>query len=509
MRALFAGEEVDHDGLVTVDRARLWTLPAEPPPLIGAAVSAETAALGRRAGPTGWSRSTSRATRSSGCSPPSASGGGEGKPVYLQVHVSWAPTERGGARHRPRPVAHQRLRAAGLLGPRDWSSTSTRPPRFVRPEDVRDGVLVSADLGAARAPGSRSSSSSASTAIYLHHVGQEQRAVHRRVRRARAPGAAMSAQGHQRPVVEERGRLLPRRPDVPRLRRRRHRRLRRADRADRLPRRARRHVHLADAVLPPPRKDDGYDITDYYGVDPRLGTFGDFAEFVRTARDRGMRVIADLVVNHTSDQHPWFQAARADPDSPLPRLLRLARREAAGEARRRRLPRQGGLQLGLGRGGRPVLPAPLLPPPARPQRRQPEVRDEIAQVIGFWLEQGLSGFRVDAVPFLLEPRACRAARWLDPHELPARPARASSAAAAARRSCSARSTCRPTDQRTFFGDEDGDELHMLFDFTGHAGDCTSRSRASDAAPLEQALRRAARDPARLPVGDASCATTTS
>ncbi len=63
-------------------------------------------------------------------------------------------------------------------------------------------------------------------------------------------------------------------------------------------------------------RDDGYDITDFYGVDPRLGTLGDFVELVRTAKDRGMRVIVDLVVNHTSDQHPWFQAARSSPTSP-------------------------------------------------------------------------------------------------------------------------------------------------------------------------------------------------
>ena len=67
---------------------------------------------------------------------------------------------------------------------------------------------------------------------------------------------------------------------------------------------------------PSPDRDDGYDITDFYGVDPRLGTLGDFVEFVRTARDRGMRVIADLVVNHTSDQHPWFVEARSSRDSP-------------------------------------------------------------------------------------------------------------------------------------------------------------------------------------------------
>ena len=63
---------------------------------------------------------------------------------------------------------------------------------------------------------------------------------------------------------------------------------------------------------PSPNRDDGYDIVDYYAVDPRLGTLWDFVEFVRTARDRGLRVIADLVVNHTSREHPWFQAARAE-----------------------------------------------------------------------------------------------------------------------------------------------------------------------------------------------------
>ena len=67
---------------------------------------------------------------------------------------------------------------------------------------------------------------------------------------------------------------------------------------------------------PSPNRDDGYDITDYYAVDPRLGTLGDVVEFLRTARDRGIRVIADLVINHTSKEHPWFEAARTDRASP-------------------------------------------------------------------------------------------------------------------------------------------------------------------------------------------------
>ncbi len=63
-------------------------------------------------------------------------------------------------------------------------------------------------------------------------------------------------------------------------------------------------------------RDDGYDITDFYGVDPRLGNHGDVVELIRTARDRGLRVIADLVVNHTSDQHPWFVQSRSSKDNP-------------------------------------------------------------------------------------------------------------------------------------------------------------------------------------------------
>jgi maltose alpha-D-glucosyltransferase / alpha-amylase len=64
-----------------------------------------------------------------------------------------------------------------------------------------------------------------------------------------------------------------------------------------------------------PLRDDGYDVADYYGVDPRYGTLGDFVEFTHAAKQRGIRVLIDLVVNHTSNEHPWFKEARKPPNS--------------------------------------------------------------------------------------------------------------------------------------------------------------------------------------------------
>ena len=79
-----------------------------------------------------------------------------------------------------------------------------------------------------------------------------------------------------------------------------------------------------------PLRDGGYDIADFMKILPDFGDLGDFVELVEEAHERGMRVIADLVMNHTSDQHPWFQASRHDPDGPVRRLLRLVRQPTSG-----------------------------------------------------------------------------------------------------------------------------------------------------------------------------------
>jgi trehalose synthase len=215
--------------------------------------------------------------------------------------------------------------------------------------------------------------------------------------------------------------------------------------------------------FPSPGLDDGYDITDYYAVDPRLGTLGDFVEFIRTARDRGIRVIADLVVNHTSAEHPWFQAARADRNSPY-RDWYVWRDE---------IPEDGpdGLvfpdeeksnwewddkagQYFLHRfyGHQPDL-----------NIANPKVRDEICKIVGFWLELGLSGFRVDAVPFLLETDGNAMQMDVAPHDW-LRELRYFIGRRLGDALLVGEVNLDYEDVRHFFGDEGGDELHMCLNF---------------------------------------------
>ena len=118
---------------------------------------------------------------------------------------------------------------------------------------------------------------------------------------------------------------------------------------------------------PSPGKDDGYDISDYYGVDPRYGTLGDFVEFTHGCKQRGIRVIIDLVVNHTSDQHAWFREARSDPRIALSRLVCLVRQEAGQRQHRHGVSRRAEIDLDARQGSRRLVLPSLLRFPARPQ----------------------------------------------------------------------------------------------------------------------------------------------
>jgi probable non-F420 flavinoid oxidoreductase len=169
IRALLAGETVSHHGLVTVDRARLWTLPERPPPLVGAAVSPETAAwVG------GWADGlvtiNQDQDRLRAVIDAFRGGGGEGKPLYLQVHLSWAADEG-----EALAVAHDQWStnvfdtavAMELELPEQFEAAA----RFVTPDDVRSAVLVSSDLGRHTAWLGEYRELGFER-IYLHEVGQ-------------------------------------------------------------------------------------------------------------------------------------------------------------------------------------------------------------------------------------------------------------------------------------------------------------------------------------------------
>ncbi len=153
---------------------------------------------------------------------------------------------------------------------------------------------------------------------------------------------------------------------------------------------------------PSPLKDNGYDVSDYYGVHPRYGSLGDFVEFVHQAQKRGIKVLMDLVVNHTSDQHPWFKEARKGEDSRYRDWYVWSKTRPKNWRKGRVFP---GVQTqtwtkdevsGAHYFHRFYEHQPDL------NVNNPEVRTELRRVLGFWVQQGVHGFRLDALPFILE-----------------------------------------------------------------------------------------------------------
>jgi maltose alpha-D-glucosyltransferase/alpha-amylase len=235
---------------------------------------------------------------------------------------------------------------------------------------------------------------------------------------------------------------------------------------------------------PSRQRDDGYDITDFYGIDGRLGTPGDFAEMIRTAADRGIRVIADLVVNHTSDQHPWFQAGR-DRNSPFHDFYVWADEKPAEKPGDVVFPDQEDSNWAYDPKARQWYLHRFYSHQPDLNVANPAVRDEIAQVVGYWLVQGLAGFRVDAVPFLLEPVGMPKGALADPHDF-LRDLRRFIGRRRGDAILMGEVNLPPGQQRTFFGDEDGDELHMVLSFVVNQAMYLALARG-DATPLREAL----------------------
>ncbi|HEY7174176.1 MAG TPA: alpha-amylase family protein [Micromonosporaceae bacterium] len=155
-------------------------------------------------------------------------------------------------------------------------------------------------------------------------------------------------------------------------------------------------------IHPTPNRDDGYDVADYYTVDPRLGTLGDFAELLHQASNRGIRIIIDLVVNHTSDEHAWFRDAVGDAESKYREWYVWSQHEPEDRFQGVVFPGEQDETWTYHRSARSWYYH-------RFYRFQPDlnvahaaVRNEIKKIMGFWLQLGVAGFRIDAAPFVIE-----------------------------------------------------------------------------------------------------------
>ncbi|WP_157248701.1 alpha-amylase family protein [Nonomuraea typhae] len=241
--------------------------------------------------------------------------------------------------------------------------------------------------------------------------------------------------------------------------------------------------------FPTPNRDDGYDITDFYSVDPRLGTLGDFVEFMRTAKDRGLRVIADLVVNHTSDRHPWFKQARSAKDNPYRDWYVWSDTPEPDDPEQVVFPdKENSFWEFDKKSGQYYLHSFYKHQPDL-NVANPEVRDEIARILGFWMELGLSGFRVDAVPFLIENVN---PKLPSPHDF-----LADLRAFMGRRDGGSillgEVNLPYKDLMGYFGGGNGTELTMCFDFISMQRAWLSLARC-EAEPLASALRARPRPP---------------
>ena len=153
---------------------------------------------------------------------------------------------------------------------------------------------------------------------------------------------------------------------------------------------------------PSPNKDNGYDISDYYGVDPRHGSSGNFVEFMHQATKRGIKVIIDLVVNHTSAEHPWFRDARSDKGAKHRDWYVWSEKKPKDWDKGMVFPGVQKATWTLDKKAGAYYHH-------RFHDFQPDlnidndaVRAEIRRIMGYWVELGIEGFRVDAVPFILE-----------------------------------------------------------------------------------------------------------
>ncbi|GAB3129830.1 maltose alpha-D-glucosyltransferase [Microbispora hainanensis] len=214
-----------------------------------------------------------------------------------------------------------------------------------------------------------------------------------------------------------------------------------------------------------PLKDGGYDISDYMKILPDFGDLGDFVRLVDEAHKRGIRVIADLVMNHTSDQHPWFQASRTDPEGPYGDFYVWSDTDEKYKDARIIFidseasnwtydPVRGQYYWHRFFHHQPDL-----------NFENPDVQDAMLEVIRFWLDLGIDGFRLDAIPYLFEQEDTNCENLPATHAYLKR-VRAEVDRLYPDRVLLAEANQWPADVVEYFGDPvtGGDECHMAFHF---------------------------------------------
>jgi maltose alpha-D-glucosyltransferase/alpha-amylase len=234
-----------------------------------------------------------------------------------------------------------------------------------------------------------------------------------------------------------------------------------------------------------PNLDNGYDVADYYQVDSRLGNMGDFVEFTHEARARGIRVIVDLVVNHTSDQHPWFQAARRDPDSPYRDYYVWTDEPAAAPDKETFFPGEEEDVWAYDEVAEAYYYHRFYRFQPDLNLRNPDVREEIRKILGFWLELGVSGFRVDAATLMIDQKGT-----LPPLDDPHSVLKEMKSFVRSRRGDAillAEADDAPDELDEYFGD-DGDEMDLLLNFVLNAHLTPALAR-EEAEPLVSGLER--------------------
>ncbi len=249
-------------------------------------------------------------------------------------------------------------------------------------------------------------------------------------------------------------------------------------------------------MYPSPLRDGGYDISDFYSVHPDYGTVDDFKAFIDAAHERGIRVIADLVMNHTSIEHPWFQESRTKPESPKRDWYVWSDTDTRyADARIIFVdsessnwtwdPVAGAYYWHRFFSHQPDL-----------NYENPEVADEMLKVLSFWLELGLDGFRLDAVPYLFEHDGTNCENLPETHEYLKR-VRKEVDARFPDRVLLAEANQWPQDVVDYFGS--GDECHMAFHFPVMPR-IFMGMRREDASPISEILEQTPAIPANAQWG---------